>query len=196
MNSGLTSKSLLCCHRRRDPTGQSPVSERPLSAFLHEPWSTDQWQLQRTSHQCHHFWPTNMHFTLSREKSHELLQSQKWLAIKKSWAGSFSHGWLECRLSIPLSPFKPLSSFLHITSLHVYSVVSDSATPWTVARQAPLFMGFSRQECCSGLPFPPPGDFLNPEPVSPALAGRFFTTAPPGKLYTPVKQKSIINLLF
>ena len=51
------------------------------------------------------------------------------------------------------------------------SVVSDSVTPWTVARQAPLFMGFSRQECWSGLPFPPPGDLPDPgiQPTSPAL---------------------------
>ena len=43
-------------------------------------------------------------------------------------------------------------------------------TPWTVARQAPLSMGFSRQEYWSGLPFPPPGDLPNPgvEPRSPA----------------------------
>ena len=36
------------------------------------------------------------------------------------------------------------------------------ATPWTVARQAPPSMGFSRQEYWSGLPFPPPGDLPNP----------------------------------
>ena len=44
------------------------------------------------------------------------------------------------------------------------------ATPWTVARQAPLSMGFSRQEYCSGLPFPSPGDLPDPriKPVSPA----------------------------
>ena len=40
----------------------------------------------------------------------------------------------------------------------IRSVVSDSATPWTVAHQAPLSMGFSRQEYWSGLPFPTPGD--------------------------------------
>ena len=55
-------------------------------------------------------------------------------------------------------------------------------TPWTVARQAPLFMEFSRQEYCSGLPLPPPGDLSNPEiePTSlkpPALAGGFITTS-------------------
>ena len=61
------------------------------------------------------------------------------------------------------------------------------ATPWVVACQAPLSMGFSRQEHWSGLPFLPPGDLPDPgmEPTSlafPALAGRFFTTAPAGKL--------------
>ena len=60
-----------------------------------------------------------------------------------------------------------------------------SATPWTVACQAPLSMGLSRQEYWSGLPCPSPGDLPNPgiEPtsfVSPALAGGFFTTEPPG----------------
>ena len=50
--------------------------------------------------------------------------------------------------------------------------MSDSSvTPWTVAHQAPLSMGFSRQEYQSGLPFPPSGDLSDPgvEPVSPAL---------------------------
>ena len=52
----------------------------------------------------------------------------------------------------------------------------------TVALQAPLSMGFPRQEYWSGLPFPSSGDLPNPgiEPVSPALAGVFFTTEPPG----------------
>ena len=57
------------------------------------------------------------------------------------------------------------------------------AAPWTVARQAPLSMAFSRQEYRSQWPFPPPGDLpdLGFEPVSPALAGGFLTTEPPGK---------------
>ena len=51
------------------------------------------------------------------------------------------------------------------------SVVSDSATEWTVAHQAPLSMGSSRQECWSGLPCPSPGDLPDPgiKPRSPAL---------------------------
>ena len=65
--------------------------------------------------------------------------------------------------------------------------MSDSfATLWTVAFQAPLSMGFPRQEYWSGLSFPYPGDLSDPgiEPasqVAPALAGKFFTTGPPGK---------------
>ena len=60
------------------------------------------------------------------------------------------------------------------------SVVSDSATPWTIGRQAPLFMGFPRQEYWSVLPCPPLGDLPEPgiqpaSPVSLALAGGFFT---------------------
>ena len=43
-----------------------------------------------------------------------------------------------------------------------HSVVSNSATPWTVAHQAPQSMGFSRQEYWSGLPFPSPGDLSDP----------------------------------
>ena len=59
--------------------------------------------------------------------------------------------------------------------------MSDSATPWTVAHQTPLSMEFPRQEYRSGLPFPTPGDLAHPgiEPVSPALAVRFFTTVSP-----------------
>ena len=63
-------------------------------------------------------------------------------------------------------------------------VASDSfVTPWTVALQAPLSMGFPSQEDWSGLPFPSPGDIPDPEiePTAPALAGRFFTAAPPGR---------------
>ena len=60
------------------------------------------------------------------------------------------------------------------------------ATPWTVARQAPLSMGFPRQAHWSGLPFPSPGDLPDPgsKRTSPASAGRFFTTEPPGSPYS------------
>ena len=56
-------------------------------------------------------------------------------------------------------------------------------TPWTIACQAPLSMGFSRQEYWRGLQFALPGDLSDPgtEPGSPALAGGFFTPEPLGK---------------
>ena len=56
-------------------------------------------------------------------------------------------------------------------------------TLWTVACQASLSMGFSRQHYWSELPFPPPGDLPNPgiKPTSPASAGRFFKSKLPGK---------------
>ena len=66
------------------------------------------------------------------------------------------------------------------------SHVPLSATLRTIAHQAPLPMGFPKQEYWSGFPFHSPGDLPNPgiEPASPvslALADRFFTTEPPGK---------------
>ena len=59
-------------------------------------------------------------------------------------------------------------------------------TLWTVAHQALLFMGFSRQEYWSGLPFPSSEALPHPgikpaSPVAPELAGGFFPTEPPGK---------------
>ena len=62
------------------------------------------------------------------------------------------------------------------------------ATSWTAAHQAPLFMEFARQEYWSALPVPSPGDLPGPgikpaSHASPALAGRFFTTEPPGKAH-------------
>ena len=77
--------------------------------------------------------------------------------------------------------------FRHVCNVHVCSLVSDSfATLWTVAHQAPLSTGFSRQEYWSGLPFPASGDLpdsgIEPmSPVSAILVGRFFTTEPLGK---------------
>ena len=62
--------------------------------------------------------------------------------------------------------------------LSVLSRIRLFATPWSLARQAPLSMGFSGQEYWSGLPCPPPGDLPDPgtEPKSLVLAGGFFTS--------------------
>ena len=66
-------------------------------------------------------------------------------------------------------------------------------TLWTAACQAPLSMGFSRQEYYSGLLFPPPGDFSNPgikpsSPVAPALQADSLLLRPLGKPREPLKQ--------
>ena len=66
-------------------------------------------------------------------------------------------------------------------------------TPWTVAHQAPLSMGFSRQECWSGLPYPPPGDLPDPgiesaSLMSPALADAFFTASATWEAHGPVQE--------
>ena len=71
---------------------------------------------------------------------------------------------------------------MHAYMLSRFSRVQLFLIPWAVACQAPLSIGFPRQEYWSGLSFSPPGDLPNPgiEPASPALAGGFFTTQPPG----------------
>ena len=82
-------------------------------------------------------------------------------------------------------PPSPTSAITRVGSFVVSSLshVQLFATPRTVAHQAPLSMGFPRQEYWSGLPFPSPGDLLDPgiEPRSPTLGGGFFITEPPRK---------------
>ena len=67
--------------------------------------------------------------------------------------------------------------------MRLLSLVRFFVTPWTVAYQASLSMGFSRQEYWSGLPFPSPGDLPDSgiEPGSPALETDVLTSEPPGK---------------
>ena len=76
-----------------------------------------------------------------------------------------------------------ISPYIFVVVAQSLSRVQLFVSPWTIIRQAPLSMGFPRQEYWSGLPFPTPGDCPNPgiKSASPALAGRFFTTKPPGK---------------
>ena len=80
-------------------------------------------------------------------------------------------------------------------------------TPWTVVRQAPLSMGFSRQEYWSGVQFPSPGNLPDPgiKPVSlisPALVGGFFTTSATWEAYSislairEMKIKTILRCHF
>ena len=114
---------------------------------------------------------------------------QKWFLWyqKEPWPGLFSWDLL-CYL-------------LTVKFLLVWSVTQSClfAAQWIVAHQASLSMEFSRQEYWSGLPFPIPGDHPNPgiKPISlasPALTGRFFTTAPPGKLININRQNINIDM--
>ena len=69
--------------------------------------------------------------------------------------------------------------YLETVCVSCFSRVQLSAALWTAAHQAPLSLGFSRQEYWSGLPFPPPGDLPKRgiSPASPTLADRFFTSS-------------------
>ena len=83
--------------------------------------------------------------------------------------------------------------------MHPFSRVQLFATSLMRAHQAPLSMEFFRQEYWSGLPFPPPGDFpkagIEPEsPVFLALAGRSFTTAPPGNLSLNTEREAPVAM--
>ena len=73
-------------------------------------------------------------------------------------------GWPSSPLSFPSShAVPPTAGPPQASAVHTCLVMSDSATPWTIALQAPLSTGFSRQEDWSGLPVPIPGDLPNPE---------------------------------
>ena len=84
---------------------------------------------------------------------------------------------MSCVWRIPLCPSFPSLVWACVRAQSYPS----SATPWTVACQAPLSMGFPRQEYWNWLPFPSPGAVPNPgiKPASPAVAGEFFTSASP-----------------
>ena len=95
-----------------------------------------------------------------------------------------------------LSLFFKEASFSNVC-VKSLSCVRLFATRETVARKAPLPMGFSRQEYWSGLPFPSPGDLPNPgiEPGSPALQAEALSSEPPGKPSSSNNQYQIVGYL-
>ena len=106
--------------------------------------------------------------------------------IDGSPSGSFIHGIFQARvLEWGAIAFSDLTSQL-LLILCTLSCVQHFVTRWTAARQAPLSMGFFRQEYWSGVPFPPPGDLPSPPKdrthISHAscIAGEFFPTESPG----------------
>ena len=109
------------------------------------------------------------------------------------YVGSWVVGSIRVHFSISLLSDTMLVAWNHPWGEYLYasSIVSGSLTPWTTAHQDPLSMKFSRQEYWSGLPCPPPGALPDAgieleSLLSPALAGRFFTTSTiSGRVFTP-----------
>ena len=105
-----------------------------------------------------------------------------------TWAPITSSGLFSLRVQLTLGTLYwqreiLLQYFIEaVSAVKSLSRVRLFATPWTVARQAPLSMGFSRQECWSGLPFPSLGDLPNPgiEHGSLALQADASSSEPPG----------------
>ena len=101
------------------------------------------------------------HTPLPSARAHGALTPLPWVTGRWSWPA-----WPEVRIDFPLK----LLWVVYMYHARMLSQVRPFATPWTVALQAPLSMGFPRQEYLNGLPFPTPGDLPNPEikPMSPA----------------------------
>ena len=101
------------------------------------------------------------------------------LSNSKQFLNAFTFGKSPFKKRLP-SIFVPfLIRCVHACKLSHFCRVQLRVIPWTVAHQAPLSVGFSRQEYWNGLPCPPPGNLPDPgiEPESPFLAGEFFTTS-------------------
>ena len=112
--------------------------------------------------------------SLGCSKEYQIETNGRKQVMRKEGKGNIIHA---CTLLEPPSQ----SRFIECVLSH-FSHVRFFVTLWTVARQATLSMGLSRQEYWSGLPCPPPGDLPDPgiEPkslMSPALAGGFLTTS-------------------
>ena len=162
-------------------TSESPARLPPCRSFLHmqlpaqpAPWLVDRPPQLHTSRTNPWGAPTPCKL-LQASTSQSMAPSFRKGQNIRGFLSSFliaQHGTHACSVA-PLSPFE---------------------TAGTVARQTPPSMGCPRHEDWSGLPFPPPGDApdLGIKPASPALAGRFFTTEPPGK---PTEPTPYIHLL-
>ena len=111
---------------------------------------------------------------------------------------------LICIISVDLS-LSPSNLFCYVQSSFIpmgcIVLVTQSCltlcNPWTIAHQAPLSMGFSRQEYQSGLSFPSPGDLPNPgiKPWSPALQADSLLSEPPGEPHLFIPMNSLFQVL-
>ena len=130
-----------------------------------------------------------MHFKrLSRVFSNTTVQKHQFFGTQAFFTVQLSH------------PYMTTGKTIALTRRSYFSRVQLIVTLWTVACQAPLSMGFSRQEYWSGLSCPPSGDLPDPriEPVSlksPALAGGFFTTEHLWEAHSVAKRSSVVKSL-
>ena len=127
---------------------------------------------------------------------------QEKITLSSPWSWTFSlqnwkkiHFWCSVHQSVVFCYGSLISTHLlygkyvfHACMLSCFSRVRLFATPWTVAHQAPLSRGFSRQDHWSGLPCPPPGDLPDPgiepvSPVAPALQAESLLLEPPETIY-------------
>ena len=129
--------------------------------------------------------------------NHSILWDNQDVCLHSSWSDNFcskllcSETFLLSEVSVAFSASNPRTSRLRkkkkkkekvglkqAVGFSVSLVMFDSLTRWTVTHQASMSMGFPRQECWIGLPFPSPVDLVNlrTEAASPSLEGRFFTT--------------------
>ena len=141
----------------------------------------------------------SMDYSSPGSSAHGFLQARilEWVVIPFSRRFSLLRDWT--RVSCIVSRLFTIWTTCYFAPVcKVLSVISNSATLWTIARQTPLPTGFSRQEYWSGLPYPTPGDLPNPgiEPTSPlslALAGRFFTTSAIWKAHILCQLSSVVQ---
>ena len=122
-----------------------------------------------------------MDCSLPGSSTHGIFQAKYWSGLPFPSPGDLPHPGIEPgspALRADALPSEPPGK-LSVKSL---SRVRLFATPWTAAYQAPPSMGFSRQECWSGLPLPSPGDPPDPgiEPWSPGLQADALPSEPPG----------------
>ena len=158
-------------------------------------WNFNTWrEIRNVTRQGSHFMYDRWVLCASYWQSFFLLHLCRVTVVVRQISSAVVHPYLREWVSGPLGPeskdarvpYVKWCIFTYNLYMCIYSPVQLFATPWTVARQAPPSMGFPSQEYWSGLTFPPPRDFpdtgVEPRsPASPALAGRFSTTEPPGK---------------
>ena len=121
---------------------------------------------------------------MNRESLYTVPPSQTEFVCHRRGTGQRSCAWRSLELNwivLRWDNLKCRSSSTYHGVCVSHSVMFNSVTPWIVAHQAPLSVGFSGQEYWSGLPFPPPGDLPDPGfPGSPALQTGSLPSEPPG----------------